>query len=63
MANLARHMKIDAEQALREANAKFERCFNSVELKLSERGKTPEQSSLNEMDQLWDEVKIEERDT
>ncbi|WP_262695155.1 nucleoside triphosphate pyrophosphohydrolase [Kordiimonas aquimaris] len=62
MANLARHMKIDAEQALREANAKFERRFHSVELKLSERGKTPEQSSLDEMDQLWDEVKIEERD-
>lgn len=61
MANLARHLKIDAEQALREANTKFERRFHGVELKLSEKGKTPEQSNLDEMDQLWNDVKKDEK--
>lgn len=63
MANLARHMKIDPEQALREANTKFERRFHGVESKLSAQGKTLEQSNLSEMDQLWDEVKKDEKNT
>lgn len=61
MANLARHMKIDPEEALREANAKFERRFRGVEKKLEELGKSPKQSSLEEMDALWDAVKADER--
>lgn len=61
MANLARHLKVDPEAALRAANAKFERRFAGVEDKLAARGKTPEQSDLAEMDALWDEVKKDER--
>ena len=61
MANLARHMKIDPEEALRDANAKFERRFHGVEQKLSERGKRPEESNLKEMDNLWETVKLDER--
>lgn len=61
MANLARHLKIDPEKALREANAKFERRFRGVESKLKALGKTPDQSDLVEMDQLWDAVKADER--
>lgn len=61
MANLARHMKIDPEEALREANKKFERRFKGVEKKLDTLGKTPQQSDLQEMDALWDTVKAEER--
>jgi MazG family protein len=61
MANLARHMKIDPEEALRKANTKFERRFHGVESKLAARGKTPSDSSLSEMDSLWDEVKADER--
>ncbi len=61
MANLARHMGIDPEEALRAANAKFTRRFERVEAKLAERGKTPAQSNLAEMDALWDAVKADER--
>ncbi len=57
MANLARHLDIDPEAALRAANAKFTRRFKGVEALLQEHGKTPEQSGLAEMDALWDEVK------
>lgn len=61
MANLARHMKIDPEEALRDANSKFERRFKGVESKLHSKGKTPKQSDLQEMDALWNEVKADER--
>jgi ATP diphosphatase len=61
MANLARHLKIEPEEALRAANAKFTRRFEGVESKLAEMGKTPAQSDLAEMDALWDAVKVDER--
>ena len=61
VANLARHLKIDPEAALRSANAKFTRRFAAVEDALSERGKRPEHSSLEEMDALWDAVKLQEK--
>lgn len=60
-ANLARHLKVDPEAALRRANAKFRRRFGHIEEKLAARGKTPEQSTLEEMDALWNEAKGEER--
>ena len=59
--NLARHLKIDPESALRAANAKFTRRFERVESLLKARGKTPQQSDLTEMDALWDAVKAEEK--
>ena len=55
--NLGRHLKVDSEEALRGANAKFTRRFEYIEKTLSEAGKTPEQSSLAEMDTLWDQAK------
>ncbi len=60
MANLARHMNLDPEEALRAANAKFERRFKSVEGKIAKLGKTMTQSTLEEMDAQWDLVKKEE---
>ena len=57
MANVARHLGIDPEAALRGANAKFERRFAHIEQRLVEEGKTPAQSNLAEMDALWDEAK------
>jgi ATP diphosphatase len=60
MANLARHMKIDPERSLRDANYKFSRRFNLIEDKLNAKGSAPERSNLAEMDALWDEVKREE---
>jgi MazG family protein len=57
MANVARHLGIDPEAALRAANAKFERRFAHIETRLAESGKAPKDSSLEEMDSLWDEAK------
>ncbi len=59
--NLARHTEVDAEAALRGANAKFERRFRRVETLLAERGRNPDESTLEEMDRLWDRAKAEER--
>jgi len=61
MANLARHLDIDPEEALRKANTKFTRRFEGVETKLANLGKTPQQSDLAEMDALWHAVKVDER--
>lgn len=61
MVNLGRHLGIEAETALRGANAKFTRRFESIERALAERGKTPEQSDLAEMDALWDAAKAQEK--
>jgi MazG family protein len=60
-ANLARHLKVDPEAALRRANAKFRRRFGRIEEKLATQGRSPEQSNLEEMDALWNEAKREER--
>jgi MazG family protein len=57
MANVARHLGIDPEAALRGANAKFERRFAHIEARLGEMGKEPGDSDLAEMDGLWDEAK------
>lgn len=61
MANLARHLKIDPEEALRKTNAKFTRRFEAVEARLAARGRQPEESDLAEMDALWDAVKADEK--
>jgi ATP diphosphatase len=61
MANIARHLKLDPETALRKANDKFTRRFAYIERRLSEMGKTPEESSLEEMDALWNEVRAKDK--
>lgn len=61
MANVARHLEIDPEAALRTANAKFVRRFARIEALLAADGRTPSQSTLAEMDRLWDQAKEEER--
>jgi nucleoside triphosphate diphosphatase len=61
MANIARHLDINPEDALRGANQKFVRRFAHIEKGLAERGKTPAQSTLEEMDALWDEAKALEK--
>ena len=55
--NLLRRLNVNAEAALLAANAKFRRRFGYVEDSLNKRGLTPAQSSLDEMDALWDEAK------
>jgi ATP diphosphatase len=57
VANLARHADVDPEQALRGANAKFERRFHHIERRLAEQGVTPDAASLDDMEALWTEAK------
>ena len=61
VANLARHLSVDPETALRGANAKFERRFAHIEARLGAQGRQPNEASLEEMDTLWDEAKSLER--
>jgi MazG family protein len=60
MANIGRHLGIDPEASLREANAKFTRRFKSIEAALAAEGRKPEDSTLEEMDRIWDEAKASE---
>ncbi len=55
--NLARHYRVDPEQALRGANQKFCKRFHYIEQKLQSQGETLEGASLSQMDDLWNEAK------
>ena len=59
--NLARHLEVDPEATLRAANHKFERRFAAIERALAARGKRPQDSTLAEMDALWDDAKAAEK--
>jgi ATP diphosphatase len=59
VANLARHMKIDPETALRAANAKFVRRFEVIERKLAACGRSTAEASLEEMEEIWQAAKAE----
>jgi len=61
MANLARHLDIDPEAALRAANSKFTRRFGFIESALARDGRRPQDSDLAEMDALWDQAKLVEK--
>jgi ATP diphosphatase len=58
--NLARHLEVDPEAAVRAANIKFERRFAAIETALAKRGKRPQDSTLAEMDALWNAAKAAE---
>ena len=58
--NLSRHLNVDAEEALRSTNRKFEERFLYIEERLREQGKDPASSTLEEMDTLWEEAKKKE---
>lgn len=58
--NLARHLNVDPEQALRQANLKFERRFRGVEQLALDNGKSMEEHTLAELDGYWDQVKASE---
>ena len=61
MVNLARHLSVDAEAALRSTNAKFTRRFHHIEAELKRQGRLPQDATLEEMDALWDAAKIAEK--
>ncbi|MGB7538329.1 MAG: nucleoside triphosphate pyrophosphohydrolase [Anaerolineales bacterium] len=58
--NLARWLKVDAESALRESNARFRERFGHVEAAAARLGKTLKDMTLEELDALWEEAKAEE---
>ena len=61
-ANLARKLDVDPEASLRAANQKFTRRFTHIETRLLQQGKTPQDVSLQTMEDLWTEAKRLERD-
>jgi len=62
VANLARHLSIEPEAAIRRANRKFEDRFQRVEARLKAQGRKPQDADLEELDRLWDEAKRETGD-
>jgi MazG family protein len=61
IANIARKVNVNAEEALQAANRKFMSRFQSMEGAVRERGQNLDQLELEEMDELWDEAKLAER--
>ena len=59
--NLARHLDVDPEMALRQTNVKFERRFAAIEHALGTQGKSPQDATLAELDALWDAAKVAEK--
>ena len=62
LVNLSRFLKVNPEDALRRTVNKFIRRFQQVESTLKERGKSPEDSNLEEMDAIWNEIKKKEHE-
>ncbi|MDH3581539.1 MAG: nucleoside triphosphate pyrophosphohydrolase [Hyphomicrobiales bacterium] len=63
LANLARHLRIDPEAAIRATNAKFARRFARIEALLEASGRRPDECDLAELDRLWDQAKAEEKNS
>lgn len=55
--NLARHLDVDPEQALRDSNTKFEQRFRFIEEELAKQGRKPDDATLDEMEELWIKAK------
>jgi ATP diphosphatase len=60
MASLARLHGLDAEQALRSANAKFQRRFETMERLLAARDMSHQSLTAGQWDELWDQAKAAE---
>ncbi len=61
LVNIARFLALDPESALRKTNRKFKRRFQWMEERLRASGRTPQQSSMDELEALWQESKQEEK--
>jgi MazG family protein len=61
IANIARKLNVNAEEALQSTNRKFRRRFESMESSVRESGRNLDQLTLEQMDHLWDEAKAAER--
>src|SRR5436309_144884 len=61
IANIARKLDVNAEEALQSTNRKFTRRFQSMESRVHGSGRNLDQLTLEEMDALWDDAKAAER--
>ncbi len=61
LVNIARYLALDPESALRKANRKFKRRFQWMEQQLHANGRGPEQSSMDELEELWQQAKRQEK--
>ena len=61
LVNLSRFLDLEAEETLRRATDRFLKRFKHIEARLGEGGKTTAESTLEEMDSLWEEAKRLER--
>ena len=59
--NIARYLAVDPESALRKTNRKFKRRFQSIEERLRETGRAPDQAGMDELERLWQQAKREEK--
>ena len=57
--NIARHLQVDPETALRSVNARFENRFKWIETALAEQGRMIEETKLSELDELWSQAKLQ----
>jgi MazG family protein len=61
LVNIARYLSLDPESALRKTNRKFKRRFQWMEERLRETGRTPDQTTMDELESLWQQAKHEEK--
>lgn len=61
IANLARHLDVDPEDALRQTLDKFQRRFGHLEERLEKDGKTPSEATIDELERLWEDAKLFDR--
>jgi len=61
LVNIARFLSLDPESALRKTNRKFKRRFQWIEERLSAGGREPQQASMDELETLWQEAKLQEK--
>jgi MazG family protein len=59
--NIARHLKVEPEAALKLTNRKFRKRFGYIEQRLAEQGRSFDKVDLNEMESLWQEAKRDDR--
>jgi MazG family protein len=61
LVNIARYLSLDPESALRKTNRKFKRRFQWMEERLRASGRAPQQASMDELETLWQEAKLQEK--
>jgi len=61
LVNIARYLSVDPESALRKTNRKFKRRFQWMEARLHESGRSADNTSMEELESLWQQAKAHER--